>query len=291
MATIKKRSGLKGPGKCIFCQSHGLSKEHIWADWLRTHLPREFTHTRHSGSYVIGTKSADPSLTSRHIRDVSVRPGDPYSQRLRRVCCTCNNGWMSILQSSVKHTLIPHLHGQWPDKGLTDQRILAAWASMFTMVIEFKHAPTIAVPSEQRLYLKNLRIPPDSWCIWIGYYEGDLWRGTFNHFGLNARPILARSVDDIESFVVPPNTFQAQSTAFVVGNLFIMTFSWIDEACIAFDPAAFAETHRLRTIWPPTSENVTHPAIILDDFTADMVSRALVPPDQQPFIRPAWSHA
>ena len=34
----------KPPGTCIFCGRTGVSKEHLWANWMRDHLP-EFAKT------------------------------------------------------------------------------------------------------------------------------------------------------------------------------------------------------------------------------------------------------
>ena len=38
MAPVRRR---KPPGRCIFCGKVGLTKEHMWADWLRSYIPRE----------------------------------------------------------------------------------------------------------------------------------------------------------------------------------------------------------------------------------------------------------
>lgn len=62
--------------------------------------------------------------------------GDARGRKLKIVCVPCNGGWMSSLQSLVKPVLGPLLLSNKKALSLRKQGILAAWATMFTMVYE-----------------------------------------------------------------------------------------------------------------------------------------------------------
>lgn len=83
----------KPPGRCIYCGGLGLSKEHIFADWLRDYIPRDATE--HSMAVTIQwPHMADTRLES--------KTGDTHARRIRKVCVACNGGWMSELQQAAK---------------------------------------------------------------------------------------------------------------------------------------------------------------------------------------------
>ena len=100
MAKTPKRSNLRPPGRCIFCGGGGLSKEHMWADWLHAYIPRIAPEHR--------TRSTLIHLENQEI-STQRRAGDPHSRRIRCVCGPCNNGWMSALQEKTKPFMVPML--------------------------------------------------------------------------------------------------------------------------------------------------------------------------------------
>ena len=93
---MPKHASLKPPGRCIFC---GVTQEHMWANWLRSYIPRELT--RHATS----VEKVHPRNTEQNIQ---TRTGDPHSRRIKCVCRACNNGWMSRLQENAKPFLGAH---------------------------------------------------------------------------------------------------------------------------------------------------------------------------------------
>ena len=93
-------------GTCIFCGTDGkLTREHIWADWLKKYIPKDMPDYR-AGTMVLG-KPGDPPIS-----DVGKRVGgDPRSRRVECVCGSrtfrgkqrgCNDGWMGELQEQAK---------------------------------------------------------------------------------------------------------------------------------------------------------------------------------------------
>src|SRR5258706_8629356 len=116
-----RRTNLRPPGKCIFCDQGGLSKEHMWADWLRDYIPRAMLE------HIIGEVAIFPDkreLTRKR------RAGDPHSRKIRCVCEECNNEWMSQLQEDAKPFLLPMLTGIHTSLRRKGQTTLAAWVAM-----------------------------------------------------------------------------------------------------------------------------------------------------------------
>lgn len=155
--------------------------------------------------------------------EIKKQSGDPQSGRIRCVCKSCNNHWMSILQNETKPILIPLLKGEKCSLTKKAQATLAAWCAMFTMVAEFKDrtGTKIGVLQEDRGWLKKHHTVPKNWKIWIADYERDKWQGYWWHSTL---PILTeeRLVKRTDMGFPLPNT---QTTTFVVGKLYVHVLS------------------------------------------------------------------
>ena len=196
-------TGRSKMGICLFCQESGkLTKEHIFPNWLRNYIPRNTQHTRHVTSYV-----GQRSLSAGKVN----RPGNIHSQRLRVVCASCNNGWMSELQSRAKPHLIPLIDGSWSKLDDTACKTLAAWTAMFCTVWEQADPRSAEIPVEHRKHLSKKSECPQDWHVWIArHHAQDQDPGMANHFGFKG----FRS-----------NThYSIQTTGFTVGQLFIQAF-------------------------------------------------------------------
>lgn len=274
----------KPPGSCAFCGGGQLTKEHIWPDWLRSHVPRLFAHTGHTVSRS-GFNTAAGELVHRPTRGHLHRPGDPHSQRLRVVCKGCNTQWMSSLQNHAKRVLVPMISGQWPTMCDEDQTLLSAWCTMFTMVVEFADLPTLVSTAEERSFLRMNRQPPNNWVVWIGRLKGHRWSGTFNHFGLPDRWTISALSSRLP--ITEPELV-TQTTAFGVGELFVFTLSTRDPE-FRLSAEGFAERRGVQVIWPRSDvRRLSQPDRILDDFTADEISSAFVPIVLRSHVRRAW---
>jgi hypothetical protein len=81
---------------------------------------------------------------------------------------------MSALQNSTKDVLLPLLLRNTHEIGEQHHELLAAWASMFTMVYETtqpNHAQN-ATTNEQRALFKDERKPPQYWMVWCAPHDG-----------------------------------------------------------------------------------------------------------------------
>jgi hypothetical protein len=160
MVTRPRRTNLRPPGKCIFCDRGGdLSKEHMWADWLRNYIPRTMLEHVIDDVAIFSDKQ---EVTRKH------RTGDPHSRRIRCVCEKCNNEWMGQLQEDAKPFLLPMLVGTQTSLRKKGQTTLAAWIAMMVMVAEYVDRDKIAIPSSDRQWMYTKHQPPSHWRIWIG---------------------------------------------------------------------------------------------------------------------------
>jgi hypothetical protein len=227
-------------GRCIFCDQPGLTKEHLWPDWLKHFLPRKATdhyHTTGSGT-MVGDKvfAREP--------DLKRQTGDIRSRRLKVVCGPCNNGWMSRLQKAAKPKLVPLLRGNWSELSDGECKAISAWAVMFTTIIERLDLNTAAVTAAERMaFHRDQRLPPN-WMIWAGHCK-DWPPWDFYHRGWDV--------------VAEPNTTSpsvaerctSETTTFKVGELLLHTYS-TTASVIDVNPVVFALKHGLCALWPKT---------------------------------------
>lgn len=285
---LPKAAYKNGRRKCIFCGAYGTTKEHIWPNWLGGYIPRKSTNRTHRGSFAYISRMTENSAPFRwSIESRKKENGDPHTQKLKVVCANCNNGWMSRLQEECKPIIVRCMDGVDISLSHHEASVLSAWATMFTMVVEFKHLPTVAVPQSDRNYLHQTQGTPKNWLVWIGRYDGKRWNGTFNHFGLHEDKQRVRASIGESRPEMLQNLFLSQSTAFVVRNMFLMTFSSVLSG-FKFDPLDFAKLFGIKAIWPVLDNRDATHLLVLNDFSADQVSRAFVPAHRKPFVRAAW---
>jgi len=159
---------------CIFCGGAGMTKEDYWPQWYQKLNDRKWTKAVHITSRP--DKAGDVVIKQR------LRPGDPTESKLGRVCGACNNGWMSDLQTAAKPLIAQLLSGKWREFSREEQETLAAWATMFTMVIEYVDPGTVAISQEHRSEFCKTSQPPALFKVWIGrLLPGTRHHGAFYH--------------------------------------------------------------------------------------------------------------
>lgn len=154
------------PRLCIFCGGTPISKEHVWAEWMRPYLPRG------QGRQLIQEGRFDDR------EPLTVRPGplnvkgDARSQKLKVVCGPCNHGWMSTLQKATKPVLLPLMTREHGAITADEREILAKWITMFAFVYSTS-APeyTTLKDSQRRAFMAN-KAPPQHWLYWCAPFDG-----------------------------------------------------------------------------------------------------------------------
>lgn len=197
------------PRKCIFCGKGGISKEHIFAKWMVPYLPKDAPN--YSALDVVVHRTHETRKEKRENRSA-------YSGTIKLVCKSCNNGWMSQLQTDAKPILLPLMNGKRSVLSRRDQKILAAWITMFIMVAEFRVPDKVAIPPDARKRFKETRQLPDHFAIWLGMYTREKWHGITVHSSIAVGTEKDGGGVRNPDGSARPNT---HSTTVVIGKLYV----------------------------------------------------------------------
>ena len=100
------------------------------------------------------------------------------------VCESCNNGWMSDLESGAKPYLETMLRGRGRELHEAGLRTLATWALKTSMMVEHMHgAKRHIIPGEEYAHLFEHGEPSEHVRIWMAAYAGSLRRRCRKHVG------------------------------------------------------------------------------------------------------------
>lgn len=186
MAKGPKQNLKRGRRQCIFCRNFGVSKEHVFPDWLKKLFRRDDSTTHTYGtideSQIIGI----PRINEKH------RSGHAGSNTVRVVCEHCNSGWLSQLELRTKPFLIPLILGERVEMTPEFQKAIALWAAKTAMTAEMVRPRENGITQTEKSFLKNRLLPPPNWIIWVAGYAGGRWRelGMGQHRGqITASPI------------------------------------------------------------------------------------------------------
>jgi hypothetical protein len=205
---MKARGSKRKPsGKCIFCGEGNLSKEHFWPEWASPLLPK-YPDNRHVEQLFTTQRTALVKPP-----DVRSRQGQSWTRKIRVVCRTCKNGWMSALENAAKPILTPLIATQPHTLTVDSIAVLSRWIALKIMISERNH-PEIAVtlPEDHARFRSTLEIPPD-FRIWIAQCGTGGWEtGYIRHAAtVSKSPI-----------VTPDHRFRnIHSVAFGIGDLFV----------------------------------------------------------------------
>ena len=231
------------PRRCIFCRGKPVTKEHVFGSWLSPLFPRP-----------LGKRMYMDMTTP--IEDTRIRHPRLYPLRLdlqvKKVCKSCNGGWMASLEDSVRD-IIPAIHnGTKHSITPKEQAVLASWASKTAVVIQYMD-PNPIVPEYRRKWLYNHHTPPPDTSVWIARYNG--------------ASIASGQTADLFFHTEPkPLSFpQGQAVWFHVGSLIFVVLSiYIKNVAIRPQFPIGLAIH-LFPIWPQRVQNLSWPSVGLDN--------------------------
>lgn len=136
---------------CIFCDNPAGNREHVWPKWV---LDRKdfgaFRLKRNNGPEIILNNT---ELT------------------VKTVCQTCNNGWMSALESEAMPILSTMFDDQATPLNSDEQQILARWLMKTAMVFDSskgRSAPHLFYTRDECVAFRQSFQMPQPTIIWIG---------------------------------------------------------------------------------------------------------------------------
>jgi hypothetical protein len=95
-----------------------------------------------------------------------------FSQTVRRVCRSCNNGWMSTMEEEMKEIAVRVRGGRDVVFGSVEQAVVAKWILKTALVIAllYDHNATKVEPGHYGT-LASGDLPPNT-TVWLGRYDG-----------------------------------------------------------------------------------------------------------------------
>jgi len=136
---------------CIFCDNPAGNREHLWAKWI---------HQRHDFG---------PLKMDRYDQEQVIIPDPEF--KVKSVCHSCNNGWMSDLENIS----IPIIGSMFNDLSITldgdMQRKVAEWTIKTAMVLDStrpRAAGARFYPKPDCVAIKERLILPEHTRVWIG---------------------------------------------------------------------------------------------------------------------------
>ena len=135
---------------CVFCGSGNLSKEHIWPDGAR----KLFQGSEAPAHTEVQATLIGKGRTALGQPKEMTRQGSTFTKKVRVVCATCNNTWMSALEEEAKTILLPLITSQEIILNVDQQRLLAEWLVMKTMFAEHNVPDDAIIPFADRQVFK-----------------------------------------------------------------------------------------------------------------------------------------
>lgn len=223
---------------CIFCDGPGLSRTHIWPEWLDKLLkPPDGRPQRTNNSRVSGIRS-------------NVKQGSMFSQKPYLCCVACNTGWMRRFEDEMTKFAKPIFTSLETVTTLdeTQTRVFGVWISLITVLAQFTdHKEGVSISKEDRAFIKRYLRPPDNWTIIASSSKSKTWYAKYRNYSLGIGDF-ASPAEQLASIASgrPNNT---QISTFGMGKLVVQVFSCPNERYVQDYRAALKKSGMIQ-IWP-----------------------------------------
>lgn len=250
------------PG-CIFCGAkQPLCDEHIFGDWIRN-----LGYTGEGVREIIPMGDGSRSLIER---------GGLFSKKLKIVCGTCNNEWMSRIEEAAKPLLVQMFNRPSQLRivlNTNDQLALARWAFKTTVVAVYVDHVS-AFPGAHRKEFHNTLKPPQHTQIWIGSASvpttpiyGELLAET------QYKPIKMTAPATDGSPVVA-TAYQSELRLF---NVVFVVMGYISDSPLARIDLGENLGQVLTPVWPPNDHDILWPPPVNVDMIGGMSALKQLP--------------
>jgi hypothetical protein len=264
---VKKKRKPQEPGRCIFCDGLGMSKEHIWSDWIGELILPQPKHKQGFAAFDFDRKTKEFHL--QQDMTYAQKRGCLTQRQIRKVCRKCNNEWMSNAVGLAKPLAKKLITGEACKCSESDRSKLVTWLSITTIMQEFVSQPdAVFIPAEHRRLLMDTKRPPDDWSIWIGCYGGSRWR-PMSHTHYTA--LLYGGV--LNNTPVPD--CRVQIATFTLHNLLVHVFTATAYGVVnEYRKFVLSEKWNLVPVWPSVGGTMTWPRVpVLDPELRTIVTK------------------
>lgn len=228
---------MKRPKVCIFCGTRGgISKEHFWPQWLAAHLTPANPNL-HVSELHLSEGKQPPRLERR-----SERPGGVHTKKIRAVCATCNNGWMSTLESKVKPVILGLLDRSGTVLSSESTANLALWVAVKSIVGEYAIEGTALTTAADRSAMFAARAIPAYFRIFVAFHSLQTQAGYYRQSTTISTSMRGPCP------TLPPGIFRnIQATTFFVGPVCVYLTA---VRAAGFNGAAIDPPSRMHRLWP-----------------------------------------
>jgi hypothetical protein len=145
-----------------------MSKEHIIADWVGRVIDRE-----ENTNFASWSRISQPRPSQFQIDEDSRLRNRPLGANvIRRVCKSCNNGWMKDIQDEAIPALTPLMTGDWTKLVHEQCGIIVQWAVMTSINLDTSNPNRSVVTQLERTHFMTSKSIPSSWLCFIGIATG-----------------------------------------------------------------------------------------------------------------------
>ncbi|MBN1910641.1 MAG: hypothetical protein JW818_12925 [Pirellulales bacterium] len=221
---------------CMFCSNKASTKEDAWPKWLVERFPTSNT------SYMEAERAGKTLGSWR----TGKRP-----LLLKWLCKSCNNGWMSKLESKAKPVLESIFCNTLNELTSLTQLTLASWSVKTAMVLEaLDPRRSWFYSDDERHSMRNLQALPPRTSVWIAtcVSQPNLYSSAKDHWSTPAK-------DGCHAYVT---TMAFGSIAFQVVS--IKTSAVIPaNVQVTYDVAEGPWDETLVQVWPIAQESIAWP--------------------------------
>lgn len=248
-----------------------MSKEHFWPEWLAPHLSPTAVNA-HISELHVGEGKQPVRLKKRMERQGTVN-----TKKIRVVCAKCNNGWMSVVESSAKSVLLGLLNNRLT-LSIEETMTLSQWVAIKSIIGEHATESTALTPPVDRQALYEHREIPGYFRFFVALHSLESAAAYHRH-----STTVSRSLGGPLPALPEGITRNIQTTSFLVGRLCFYT---VAIRASGVDPALLDPTFPMHCIWPVPGQSLdlgaTHP---LGAFEVYRISRSLERLVQHPRVR------
>jgi hypothetical protein len=219
---------------CIFCGQAGkLSAEHVFPEWTRPFLTSPYGRGTHERQILREDGSKDQASYQAEAASLTVRT----------VCASCNNGWMSKLETRAKPFLLSMIQNRVRTYHPTGQKELATWMVKTALVSGSKHTPPTPASFYTDFYAAQE--PPDKTLVWLIATPRPYFTYT------DYRPLKVSKQGE------PPASENAYAALLAVAHLAFYVVGWSENEPDLSGLAPFAKS--MLPLWPINAKTVTFP--------------------------------
>ena len=198
---------------------------------------------------------------------------------VRGVCRACNSGWMSELESASIEILRPLIHNRCASLDPHAMKVLAAWTSKTSIMLEYLDPRFQSTTETQRRHLRLRGYPAKHTVVWMGRQRCEAAALAFRSVGSGVfstrGPTRGSARRAARRAAGRPERCNTHWTMLGFGHVaFFVLTTTVPEFVPAFGRPKRGR-RRLVRIWPPTDTESWPPRMVLSDLELLMISGAL----------------